>query len=318
VNGQTTSWTINPHGTGGLSQALVETAPGGAKKYFVYGPTGLLYDVDSAATPNVRHYHTDQVGSTVALTDQSGAVIGRVEYSAYGMVSYREGDTNTPFLYNGAYGVMTDAESGLLNMRARYYPPWIGHFASPDPVGFSGGLNWYAFAEGNPVSFADPLGLWQVTIGGGVEYGGVFTFGNNGGNGIGGQWNVAAYVGTGAGFYVNINPFDSGKKQENAYIGVTVKAGLGSGAGASIGGTGYLGELGNSASVAGRIGSLSGGFSTNGSPTGPQISLGGGVALVFRTRNSYTKRVASSIFSGWHDPFEFFRRATNKNENSEA
>ena len=40
--------------------------------------------------------------------------------------------------------------------------------------------------------------------------------------------------------------------------------------------------------------------------------------LVFRTRNSYTKRVASSIFSGWHDPFEFFRRATNKNENSEA
>jgi RHS repeat-associated protein len=157
VNGLTTNWTVNPHGVGGLSQVLVETAPGGAKKFFVYGPTGLLYDVD--ATPNVRHFHTDQVGSTVALTNQAGAVIGRAEYSAYGMVSYREGDTNTPFLYNGAYGVMTDVESGLLNMRARYYHPWIGRFASPDPSGFSGGMNWFAYADGNPISATDPFGL---------------------------------------------------------------------------------------------------------------------------------------------------------------
>jgi RHS repeat-associated protein len=162
VGGQTTSWTINPHGGGGLSQVLVETAPGGAKKFFVYGPTGLLYDVDSAATPNVRHYHSDQVGSTVALTDQAGAVIGRAEYSVYGMVSYREGDTATPFLYNGAYGVMTDAESGLLNMRARYYHPWIGRFASPDPIGFSGGQNWYAYADGNPVMYVDPSGNFGI------------------------------------------------------------------------------------------------------------------------------------------------------------
>jgi RHS repeat-associated protein len=159
VGGQTTSWTINPHGAGGLSQVLVETAPGGAKKFFVHGPTGLLYDVDTAATPNVRHFHTDQVGSTVALTNAGGAVIGRAEYSAYGMVSYREGDTATPFLYNGAYGVMTDAESGLLNMRARYYHPWIGRFASPDPIGFSGGMNWFAYCDGNPISKMDPFGL---------------------------------------------------------------------------------------------------------------------------------------------------------------
>jgi RHS repeat-associated protein len=53
---------------------------------------------------------------------------------------------------------MTDAESGLLNMRARYYHPWIGRFASPDPIGFSGGLNWYAYANGNPINFADPTG----------------------------------------------------------------------------------------------------------------------------------------------------------------
>ena len=167
VNAQTTTWMVNPHGFGGLSQVLVETV-GTTKKFFVYGPTGLLYDVDTAATPNVRHYHTDQVGSTVALTNQvanqPAAVIGRAEYSVYGMVSYREGDTATPFLYNGAYGVMTDAESGLLNMRARYYHPWIGRFASPDPVGFSGGMNWFAYADGDPILGNDPNGLATTRI----------------------------------------------------------------------------------------------------------------------------------------------------------
>ena len=193
VNGQTTRWTVNPHGPGGLSQVLVETAPGGAKKFFVHGPTGLLYDVDSAAKPKVRHYHTDQVGSTVALTNQAGAVLGRAEYSAYGMVSYREGDTATPFLYNGAYGVMTDAESGLLNMRARYYHPWIGRFASPDPIGFSGGMNWYAYADGSPIIYIDPNGEFAWVVAGtaiGAVIDGGFTLATQmrAGNGV--DWRV--------------------------------------------------------------------------------------------------------------------------------
>jgi RHS repeat-associated protein len=69
---------------------------------------------------------------------------------------------------------MTDAESGLLNMRARYYHPWIGRFASPDPIGFSGGQNWYAYADGNPISYVDPDGelaqlVWGAAIGVGVQ-----------------------------------------------------------------------------------------------------------------------------------------------------
>ena len=45
-----------------------------------------------------------------------------MEYSSYGMTTYRAGTNDTPFLYNGRYGVMTDA-NGLLYMRARYYNP---------------------------------------------------------------------------------------------------------------------------------------------------------------------------------------------------
>lgn len=53
---------------------------------------------------------------------------------------------------------MTD-NSGLLYMRARYYNPYLCRFINPDPTGFSAGLNFYAYANGNPVSYLDPFGL---------------------------------------------------------------------------------------------------------------------------------------------------------------
>ncbi len=54
---------------------------------------------------------------------------------------------------------MTDP-NGLLYMRARYYNPYLCRFINADPSGFKGGLNMYAFANGNPVSYLDPFGLY--------------------------------------------------------------------------------------------------------------------------------------------------------------
>ena len=56
------------------------------------------------------------------------------------------------------YGVQTDP-NGLLYMRARYYNPYISRFLNPDPSGFASGLNFYLFANGNPISNEDPFGL---------------------------------------------------------------------------------------------------------------------------------------------------------------
>ena len=72
-------------------------------------------------------------GSTVALTDGNGNVTDRIEYSTYGSITYRTNDpttpTDTPFLFNGRYGVMTvPTPDGLLYMRARYYNPYLCRF----------------------------------------------------------------------------------------------------------------------------------------------------------------------------------------------
>jgi RHS repeat-associated protein len=150
-----TQYVINPNTK--LPQVLMRIRPG-VTNYYVYG-AGLLYEVDETATEtNTLTYHYDYRGSTIALTDPNGNVTDRVEYSAYGLTTYRAGTNDTPFLFNGRYGVQTDA-NGLLYMLTRYYNPYICRFLNPDPSGFAGGLNWYAYANGNPVSYLDPFGL---------------------------------------------------------------------------------------------------------------------------------------------------------------
>jgi hypothetical protein len=47
-------------------------------------------------------------------------------------------------------------------MRARYYNPLTMRFLNSDPA--MDGLNWYAYAGGNPISNSDPSGLETVVL----------------------------------------------------------------------------------------------------------------------------------------------------------
>lgn len=158
------TFVVDPNAT--LSRVLLRTK-GSTTTYYVYG-LGLLYEETAGAT---KTYHGNQVGSTMAITDDNENVTDRVNYAPYGAVVARTGTTDTPFLFNGEWGVMTEA-NGLLFMRARYYNPRLMRFLNADPIGFAGGLNHYAFVGNNPISFTDPWGLckdesvdwWDVVV----------------------------------------------------------------------------------------------------------------------------------------------------------
>jgi RHS repeat-associated protein len=60
--------------------------------------------------------------------------------------------------------------SGQLYRRNRYYDPQSGRFTQEDPIGIAGGLNLYGFADGDPVSYSDPYGLYIIVRGGSQEY----------------------------------------------------------------------------------------------------------------------------------------------------
>ena len=52
-------------------------------------------------------------------------------------------------------GKERDEETGLYYHGARYYAPWLGRWATPDPSGLNDGVNLYACCSGNPLKFSD-------------------------------------------------------------------------------------------------------------------------------------------------------------------
>lgn len=58
----------------------------------------------------------------MALTDEDGAITSRFQYGPYGELVAREGESETPFLFNGRDGVMTDiCGRGISVRRSRVF-----------------------------------------------------------------------------------------------------------------------------------------------------------------------------------------------------
>ena len=151
---------ILDYGSGLKNTLMDKTGEGVPHRYYLWG-VGLIGHVDvnpDTGEETVTYYHDDEVGSTLALTDEGGQVADTYAYTPYGEVSSHEGKTDTPYLYNGGLGVRHEGD-GIYHMKARYYSAGLKRFLSRDPLGLDGGHNLYAFASGNPVSFADPFGL---------------------------------------------------------------------------------------------------------------------------------------------------------------
>ncbi|MEZ5406029.1 MAG: RHS repeat-associated core domain-containing protein [Verrucomicrobiia bacterium] len=146
-----------------LSQLLVRKTPDGKETYYVYG-LGLLYQ---ESEDQVYYYHYDRQGNTLFLTDQNGQITDQFAYSSYGETIKRQGTTDTPFQYNGYWGIMTDS-NGLLQMRVRYYSPELKRFLNQDSLLGSIdnplSLNRFAYVNGDPINYTDPFGLFPVTI----------------------------------------------------------------------------------------------------------------------------------------------------------
>lgn len=59
-------------------------------------------------------------------------------------------------------GQQWDEETGLSYNLHRYYDQDSGRYIQFDPIGLEGGPNGYLYAEANPLTYTDPLGLWGV------------------------------------------------------------------------------------------------------------------------------------------------------------
>lgn len=132
------------------SRPLLLTDGGSA---FLYGPDDApLEQLDSSG--DLQWLHHDQQQSTRILTDAAGAVVGTATYDALGGHPTTTGATSH-LGYDGEY---TDAETGFVYLRARYYDPATGQFVTVDPA-VAVTFEAYQYANNDPLDSNDPAGL---------------------------------------------------------------------------------------------------------------------------------------------------------------
>jgi RHS repeat-associated protein len=106
-----------------------------------------------------EHYHTDALGSSLALGNVQGTSTTTYSYEPFGR-STVAGVSSNSLQYTGRENDGT----GLIYYRARYYHPQLQRFIEEDPIEFAGGINPYAYVINNPVRFIDPFGLFMDTL----------------------------------------------------------------------------------------------------------------------------------------------------------
>jgi RHS repeat-associated protein len=126
---------------------------------YVYGPTGrVAKNVDGLTD----YYHTDHLGSTRLVTDESGNVVEEVEYDPFGQPG---NEPDEHYLFTGKERDST----GLYYYGARYYDPETGRFVTRDPAGgkthLPQSLNRYTYCLNNPLKYSDPGGLSSEDVG---------------------------------------------------------------------------------------------------------------------------------------------------------
>ena len=118
-------------------------------------------------SPPYELYHTDHLGSIIAITDQTGAVVERRSYDAWGKRRNQNGTAmSNAFITSEVRHAFTGHEDlgevGLIHMNGRLYDPAIGRFLSADPtIQYADDMqnyNRYSYINNNPLSATDPSG----------------------------------------------------------------------------------------------------------------------------------------------------------------
>lgn len=163
----TTTYTVNA-----LGQRTAKSGPLGSSRFVYFGQNTLMTEFNNGQPTDyiwmgsepiglvrggqLYFTHSDRLGRPEVVSDQSGNSRWIAANYAYdrAVVGNSLGDYNL-----GLPGQYFDAETGFWYNGFRDYDGRTGRYLQSDPIGLKGGLNTFAYVNGNPVSNVDFYGL---------------------------------------------------------------------------------------------------------------------------------------------------------------
>ena len=158
---------------------------------------------------SLLYTYTDNQGSLIALTDESGNIVERYAFDPWGARrnpdQWEQKDSRTKWITNRGYTGHEHLDAfGIINMNGRVYDPQTAMFFSPDSF-VQAPDNWvnynrYGYCLNNPLIYSDPSGymfdaksqsgyeeqFWQY-LGSGCSYSQAISASQGGGGGGGGS-----------------------------------------------------------------------------------------------------------------------------------
>lgn len=164
-----------------LGQRVSKTYADNSKELFHYDEVGQLIAVTNASGAVQREYiyngntlvgyinagvlvyvHNDHHNTPQVITAQNQSVLWMADYEPFGKAKL---NANNTIAFSARFpGQYLDSETGIYYNYFRDYDPSIGSYIESDPIGLGGGINTYAYVDGNPLMFTDPFGLEKIIL----------------------------------------------------------------------------------------------------------------------------------------------------------
>jgi len=145
---------------------------GGTVRNRLYRQGEQIVASDAGLPAGNCFYSRDHLASVREAVSQGGGVMAQTRYDPYGRANLLAGTVGQAL---GFCGLVNHTPSGLSLAWFREYDPTLGRWLSRDPIEEAGGINLYAYVEGDPLNRRDPHGTdWDWTpspwdsIGGGI------------------------------------------------------------------------------------------------------------------------------------------------------
>ncbi|MEM6295413.1 MAG: RHS repeat-associated core domain-containing protein [Myxococcota bacterium] len=141
------------------------------RQYRIEAPEGVVAVLEQDEEgERLRFIHSGELGSASVVTDESGNVVERLDFDPFGGERSPFGGaptwTGDAEIDIGFTGHRKQEGFGLIDMGGRFYDPYVGRFASPDPFvtapASSQGYDPFSYVRNDPLTYTDPSGYVPI------------------------------------------------------------------------------------------------------------------------------------------------------------